>query len=171
MEYAALFPSFPDDARLWVHAADRPLSETEQARLHEALDAFLPQWTPHGRDVRGAAEILHARFLLIAATLKTGDISGCGIDASVHVIDELGEALDVTWLPPLYVFYRDAEGAVQHASRSNFRALAERGAVTMDTLVFDPSLTTVETLREERFEQPAGRNWHARAFSLLQPAS
>jgi hypothetical protein len=56
------------------------------------------------------------------------------------------------------VFYRDEEGRVQCAARSELPQLAGRGAVNHDTTVFDTGLTTAGEWRE-RFEAPARATW------------
>jgi len=164
------FASLPDDARLWVYASAAPLSAPKASALTEHLQTFFATWSSHGRPVQGALRIQDQRFLLVAATLPDGDISGCGIDAAVHAIDEAASALGIQWVPALDVVYRDAEGAVRDASRSAFRALAHEGVVTAETPVFDMSLSTVGALRSGEFEQRAGDSWHARAFDLPHPA-
>lgn len=170
MDLTTLFPTLPDDARCWVYAAERPLTDAEQQQLLDRLETFIESWSSHGRSVEGAVEVLYDQFVVLAATLADGDISGCGIDASVHVVDEAAQALGIAWVPALHVIYRDAEGQVQHCTRSAFRARAQDGAVTTETLVFDPSITTLGALRQGQFEQRAGTSWHARAFDLPQPA-
>lgn len=164
------FASLPDTARLWIHAAADPLSAADENAVRQEMDAFMDDWSSHGRAVRGALHIQDQRFILIAATLDDGDVSGCGIDASVHAIENVASARGIHWVPALHVLYRDADGTVQHVSRSAFRALADEGTVTASTPVFDPSITTVEALRAGQFEQPAGDAWHARAFDLPHPA-
>ncbi len=171
MNPSDLLPSLPDEARLWIHAADWPLAEDEQRALRRALDAFVQTWTSHGRDVQGEYELLEGRFLLVGARVPAHDVSGCGIDKLVHLIEETAGELGFAWLSPLHVFYRAADGTPQHASRAAFRRLAGEGAVTAETPVFDLNLASVGDLRAGRFEQPAGASWHARAFSLAQPAA
>ncbi|ARA91709.1 MAG: hypothetical protein D6685_04065 [Bacteroidetes bacterium] len=166
-----LFSTLPDEARLWVYAADRPLTAAEQTTLTRRLMPFLASWTSHGRPVQGAMHLLHDRFLLVAAVLAGGaDISGCGIDASVHAVEEAAEAVGVRWLSPLEVLYRDDEGQIRHVPRSGFRQLVRAGTVTGATPVFDLSLTTVGALRAQGLERPASAGWHARVFRIPQPA-
>ncbi len=165
-----LFSSFPDTARLWAYATVEALSEADEAAIREDVGAFISDWSSHGRPIRGAVRIQDQRFILIAATLEGGDISGCGIDASVHAVEDTASALGIQWVPALHVVYRDAGGTVQNVSRSAFRALADEGTVTAATPVFDPSITSVGAVRSGQFEQPAGDAWHARAFDLPHPA-
>ncbi len=171
MDYATFFPNLPDDAHLWVHVADRPLGPDEQERLDGVLNGFMAEWTSHGRRVRGAFRFVGRRILLVGADLPGGAVSGCGIDKLVRRLEESAGAMGFAWASPLSVFYRDAEGAVQHAARPAFRALANSGAVTTETPVFDPGITTVGALRAGDFEKPAGGAWHARAFPLPTPAA
>ncbi|MFO7314485.1 hypothetical protein [Rhodothermus marinus] len=161
-----LFTELPDEARLWIFAADRPLSDAESQTLLETLAPFLEGWTAHGLPVRGQATVLHRRFLLLAGHVPGGEISGCSIDAATRAVEAAAREVGITWISPLAVFYRDADGTVQRATRGQFRRLIAEGKVTAETPVFDLSLTTVGDLRRGAFEKPAGRSWHARVFAL-----
>ncbi|QXD14840.1 hypothetical protein GQ464_015670 [Rhodocaloribacter litoris] len=161
-----LFPAFPDEARLWIYAAERSLTAREQAEVLERLQPFLARWSSHGRPVRGAAVFLHDRFLAVAGHLPAGDLSGCGIDASVHHIEAAIAPLATAWAPALTVFYRDDDGTVRSAERREFRRLVREGHIHAETPVFDLSLTSVGELRRGRFEQPAGQSWHATVFRI-----
>lgn len=171
MPTAPLFPSFADDARLWVHVTDRPLAPDEQTMLKQAVRRFIDDWSTHGRTVRGAIEVRDRRFLLLAATVEDGTISGCGIDASAHALEDIAQRIGFGWMPALHVVYRDDDGTVQSCSRPAFRSEVETGSVTAATPVFDPSVTQVGALREDgAFERPAGTSWHRRAFNLSDAA-
>lgn len=164
------FSAFPDDARLWIHAAAAPLSESTQATLLDRLSTFMEDWTSHEHNVKGAASILHDRFLVIAAVPTGGGaISGCGIDDLTHAVDRVASTLDIEWVPSLHVLYRSPDGTVAAASRQAFQQRADEGRVTPDTPVFDPSLTTLGALRDGQLEKPARESWHAQL--LGSPAS
>ena len=171
MTYSDLFPSLPDKARCWIYVAERPFTEDEQASLLEALQAFFAGWASHGRPVQGTATTLEDRFLVVAGVIPGGEISGCGIDASVHAVEEAAGRLGVAWSSPLLVLYRDAEGAIHSLPRSAFRKRVADGTVTAETRVFDVSLTTLGQLRNGTFEKPAGASWHARVFRIPELAS
>ncbi|PEN13451.1 hypothetical protein CRI94_09015 [Longibacter salinarum] len=166
----SLFPDLPDHSRLWVYTAAEPLSRAVQADLIERLQAFMDDWTSHQRPVRARATIQDDRFVMLAATVDDGDVSGCGIDASVNAIDDAAGNLDVRWAGPLDVIYRDSNGKVDIVSRASFRELIANGAVTEETHVFDPSLTTLAELRKGQFEQQAADAWHGRVFQIPSAA-
>lgn len=156
----------PDDARCWVFAAERPLTEDEQHAVLDHLDRFFDGWRSHGRPVEGAAAMHEGRFLVVGGLRDDAGISGCGIDAVVREIEAAAGALGAGWLTPLLVFWRGADGAIQHGPRGTFRRLVRQGAVTAETSVFDLSLTTLGELRRHGLERPAGRSWHARVFRI-----
>ncbi|GAB5518743.1 MAG: hypothetical protein RhofKO_09940 [Rhodothermales bacterium] len=159
--YRTLFPNLPDDARFWCYVADRPLFAEEQSQLLGHLDTFFASWQSHGRPVTGAAQIVGGRLLLVAATLE-GEISGCGIDASVHAVTDIGAALGVTWKTGLFVVYRDAEGHVCVAPRRAFKQAVQAGDVSPETPVLDLTLLHLGDVRAGRFEQPAAESWVSR---------
>ncbi len=172
MTYSDLFPTLPDAARCWIYVAQRRLTGAEQRALLDTLNAFFEGWASHGRPVQGAATCLDDRFLVVAgALMQEGEISGCGIDASVHVVEEAAQRLGVTWASPLLIFYRSDDDTVVSLPRPTFKKLVADGTVTAETRVFDVSLPTLGQLRRGAFEQPAGDSWHARIFRIPRPVA
>lgn len=171
MPYDHLFPTLPDDARCWVYVADRPLRDAQQANLLGRLQAFFDEWTSHGQRVRGAATFMDDRILLLAAAVPGGDLSGCGIDKSVHAIEAAAQQHAFSWISPLQVVWREAAGTLQHGPRSAFRQLVKQDMVDGATPVLDLSVDTLGAVRDGRFEQPAHQSWHGRVFRLTQPAA
>ncbi|MEM1096515.1 MAG: hypothetical protein AAGJ10_18095 [Bacteroidota bacterium] len=159
--YAALFAHLPDHARFWCYVADKPLNDAEQAILLAHLDSFFASWQSHGRPVTGTAKILDDRLLLLAATLN-GEISGCGIDASVHAVTHAGAAVGITWKTGLFVVHRVLDGAIAVTPRRAFKQAAKAGDVTPQTPVFDLTLMHLGDVRAGRFEQPAAKSWVSR---------
>lgn len=158
--------TLPDSARVWIYAADRTLDESEQERLIESLESFCGNWSSHGRRVESAATVLEGRFAVISGDIPGGDISGCGIDASVHALDKAAEELDFGWLPALAVHFRSEDGSISSASRADFRSMVKAGQVHPRTSVFDLSIETLGALRGGRLERPAEATWHGRVFRL-----
>ena len=166
-----LFSDFPDEARVWIYPLSRALTAEEQATLTTRLNTFAEGWTSHQRPVLGATAVLHDRFLVLTARIIGGDISGCGIDKSVHAVESAVANLEAEVLPVLSIFYADAAGDVHAVSRGAFRKLVQAGTVDATTKVFDPSLTLLGDLRRGAFAQTAGESWHGRIFRIPQPAT
>ena len=51
------FTEMPPDARLWIFAAERPLSDTEQESLLAVVDEFLEHWAAHGAPLAAARDL------------------------------------------------------------------------------------------------------------------
>ncbi|MEX2465866.1 MAG: hypothetical protein WD995_03085 [Gemmatimonadota bacterium] len=131
------------------------------------VDDFLEGWAAHGRPLRSAREVVGDRFLLVGVDVDAAAPSGCSIDALVHRLEELAHSLDITLNDHTPVRYR-AENGIVSASRADFRARAEAGAIGPDVRVFDTTLTRVGQRREGRLEGPASASWHGRAFFKAQ---
>lgn len=168
---SSLLPALPDAARVWIHPASAPLAEETQSSLLDRLEAFVNEWRSHQKHVEGGVTVLHDRFVVLAGARIDGERpSGCAIDDASHAVDAAARALQVEWVSSLSVLYRKSDGEISAVSRGTFKDLVEKGTVTTETIVFDPSVTTLGEVRHGAFEQPAGQSWHADAFSLPTPA-
>ncbi len=155
---------FPDNARVWIFGAERELDGVETAALLEAVDEFISGWAAHGARLRAGRAWRYGRFLIVGADVSATAPSGCSIDALAHVLKEVEGRLGVRLLGNEAVWYRDEQARIRKASRPEFRALAQSGAVTPESVVFDNSITVLAHLRGGRWEGPAGERWHAAFF-------
>lgn len=151
----------PDEARLWVFGADRPLAPEESARASEETARFLEGWAAHGEELAAACDWRHGRFLIIALDERRAAASGCSIDALMGHVRQLESNLDVGLVDGSPVWYRDGE-EIHVASRREFRELAMRGDVSGRTVVFDLTVQRLGELRAGGWERPANSSWHGR---------
>ncbi len=166
MSHTELFQDLPAHARLWIYSIDRSLDSKTEAMIDARLSKFMAGWQSHGRQVTGRFAIVDHRFILIAAEIPEAEISGCGIDASVHALEDVGRQLGFNLLTGLDVLYRDQEGTIQSVPRAAFRKLVRSEQVTGETKVFDTSLVSLEQLRQGSFELPAHASWHGMVFRI-----
>lgn len=162
---AVEFSLLPGDARLWIFAASRVLSEAESEALLARVDHFVDGWLAHGHPVVGARDWRHDRFLLVGADERATGVSGCSIDSLFRVLKELEAELGAGLLDRAGVWFRAADGEIRAASRPEFRALLRSGEVGDDTVVFNNTITTVGELNAGRWEVPLRESWHAQAFA------
>ena len=159
MSTSDLFPDFPPHAHLWIYIAAEPMTDAQRSGLLASLREFFPAWRSHGAAVNAAAEMVHDRFLLVAGYLGEGGVSGCGIDASTRVLREAAAANGIAWDSPLGVYYRTPPVGVRKSGRNEFRRLVETSAIPEQTLVYDPSITTVQALHDGAFERAVFESW------------
>ena len=157
------FDTLPKDARLWIFAADRPLDDKERDLLLERVDGFLDQWRAHGAPLTASRDWRYDRFLFVGVDEQAAGVSGCSIDALVHDIKGLETELNTTMVDYSPVMFREGD-TIRRVSRQEFAELAAEGSVSIDTLVFDNSLTTVGQVRGGKWEVRAADSWHGKAF-------
>lgn len=160
------FDQLPESARVWIFASDRSLTGDDARTLLRAADAFLAQWKAHGAPLRCAREWTEDRFLAIGVDPTVEQASGCSIDGLFRGLQSQERTLGTRLVAGGRVFYRDANGQPQLATRPELPTLAANGELSADTPVFDTSITEAGAYRE-RFVRPARDTWVA---SLLAPA-
>lgn len=153
------FNQLPDDARVWVFGSDRPLNDQQRARLLATVDDHLAQWKAHGSPLTCARVWTENQFLTIGVDQRTEGASGCSIDALFRTLQQLERELGLSLVGGGRVFYRTRNGDVNAVDREEFYGLAERGAITRNTPVFDTTVMTLGDWRA-RFEGPAEASWH-----------
>ena len=166
MTYNNLLSTLSEDARVWIYPVDKKLTPSDVINVEASLNQFIQNWHSHGRKVTAEATILYDRFIVIGAEIPEAEISGCGIDASVHAVEAIGNQSGFSVLTGLTVFFKDEDGSIQHLTRSQFRTSVRNEEITSDTLVIDPSITQISQLKEGSFELPAGSSWHATVFRI-----
>lgn len=147
------FDKLPDNARVWVYQANRPLLDGETNAINEALQPALSQWAAHGQPLLASAKVVEKRFVVVGVDEGYNLPSGCSIDASVRTLRQLGESLSIDF------FDRSAailalDGSVQTIELTAIKAAVLTGIVTSETAVFN---TLVKTKAEFL------TNWHLRA--------
>ena len=158
---SAVLDQLPGHSRVWIYAADRPLSSEEAETTRTISQRFAQQWVSHNQQLRSAADLLHNRFLVLAVDQSQAGASGCSIDSSVHFVQRLGSELGVDFFNRMVFHYRDAVGQVQTAGRESFQAAYQQSNITDETTVFDPLVDNLDKLRTQ-FEKPLRDSWHAR---------
>ena len=154
------FQSLPPSARLWIFAAERPITGSAAQRLLGAVDEYLDRWNAHGAPLTCAREWTEDRFLTIGVDQSTAGASGCSIDGLFRVLKSMEAELGTPLVGGGTVYYRDPTGPIVAVSRDEFCELAADGAVRKDTRVFDLTVATVADYRA-RFETETARSWHA----------
>ena len=154
-------------ARCWVFGSSEPISGSDPV-LSAGLNGFFSQWNSHGASVSGRWKVLEDRFLVVVREPEGAEVSGCSIDSMVGEVKRLEKEMQTRFLDSSRIFYRGARGAVEVATRPEFKALAAAGKITPETEVFDTTVADLSDLRPGIFVKALKDSWHAR---LLEPPS
>ena len=154
------FNDLPDHARVWIYQADRPLTDREVETISVALDAFTKTWKAHGNDLKSSYLIKYEQFIIIAVDEGFNAASGCSIDASVHIIQEIEKELNLDLMNKMIVSFKDGEN-INTVSMEQFKEFARLNKINDKTLVFN-NMVAQKSEFESNWEIEAAKSWHAR---------
>lgn len=150
-------------ARIWIYQANRFLSNDEALSIKVDLDNFVANWTAHGSQLAGKAEIVNNLFLVLEVDEEVAGVTGCSIDKSVHFIKSLGDKYTIDFFDRMRVAYIDDKGTLQIASRDQFSALVKDNVVNSSTIVFNNLIQTSEEF-DKNWKIPFAESWHSKIF-------
>jgi len=156
------FEEMPKSSRIWIYQSDRKLSDEETAEVDKTIKEFVEGWVAHSTPLRASYIIKYNRFVILAVDQEYHPASGCSIDSSVKVIQDLESKFKVDLLDKMNVTYKTGE-FIAHKSLIDFKKMAKEKAVNANTIVFNNLVNTIEEF-EDFWEVPAAESWHSRFF-------
>ncbi len=156
------FDELPGSARLWIYQASTLLSTEQQEQISNELNTFLSGWAAHGQALTAAFEILHDRFLIIAVDEVGQKATGCSIDASVHVLQNIGESMGVDFFDRTQIAFLD-ENEVFLAPISEVKQKIGSGRIHKETLTFNNLVANKDDF-DEKWSVKAEDSWLSRYF-------
>ena len=156
------FEEMPKASRIWIYQSDRKLSDDEVATANELVSNFVENWAAHSTPLKASYQIKYNRFIILAVDQEYHAASGCSIDASVKIIQDLEQKFKVDLLDKMNVTYKTGE-FIAHKSLIDFKKMAKEKAVNANTIVFNNLVNTIEEF-DDFWEVPAGESWHSRFF-------
>lgn len=156
------FEEMPKSSRIWIYQSDRKLSDEETTEVTTTINKFVEDWVAHSTPLKASYVIKYNRFIILAVDQEYHPASGCSIDASVKVIQDLESKFKVDLLDKMNVTYKIGE-FIAHKSLIDFKKMAKEKAVTDKTIVFNNLANTIEEF-EDFWEVPASESWHSRFF-------
>lgn len=156
------FEELPKSSKIWIYQSERKLSDEEVQEADIVLKNFVESWAAHSTPLQASYTIKYNRFIVLAVNQENHPASGCSIDASVRVIQELEQKFKVDLLDKMNVTYKTGE-FIAHKSLIDFKKMAKEKAVNGNTIVFNNLVNTIEEF-DEFWEVPASESWHSRFF-------
>ncbi len=156
------FDDLTNDARVWIYPSSRPFTETESVAIAQKLEAFITQWTAHGASLKASFSLPYNCFIVIGLDENSQTATGCSIDASVRIIQELEKTYDLVLLDKMNVSFKQGE-FITYKPLLDFKEMVKNNSVTENTVVFN-HLVINKTEFLSQWEVPAKDSWHARYF-------
>lgn len=92
--YSAI-ENMPGRSRIWIYPSSRQLTTDEVSIISDELNQFCEKWSAHGHQLLTSYKIIHKRFILLSVDEEVSGASGCSIDSSVHLIQNLGKQFNI----------------------------------------------------------------------------
>lgn len=156
------FEQMPDQSRLWIYQVNRPLSNDETALVKTHTEKFLSAWQAHGQDLKASYKLEHSQFLIISVDESFSQASGCSIDSSVHLIQELEKALNVSFMTTSQVAFL-LDDKISLIPVNDLRKKVDSKEIGRDTKIFDNTVKNLHEFRS-RWLIPSEQSWVNRYF-------
>ena len=154
------FNTLPDSSRVWVYQADREFSLTEVDQITQQLNIFVNNWKRHGEDLKASFQVKYNQFIILSVDEGYNDVSGCSIDASVHIIKQLQREFEVDLLNKMNVTFKDGDN-INTISLKEFKEYAKQDKIKPNTVVFNNMIASKADLASA-WEVEANKSWHAK---------
>lgn len=156
------FEEMPDHSRVWIYQSNRKFSDEEVQDIDKDLAVFVADWAAHATPLEASYKIFYNRFIVLVVDQEVHPASGCSIDASVKVIQDLEQKYSVDLLDKMNVTYKTGE-FIAFKTLIEFKTLVKSKAVSANTIVFNNLVNDLGEFREY-WEVPAEESWHSRFF-------
>lgn len=132
--------ALPDNSRVWIYQSNRKMTEDEQDKIRHHLVHFSNEWSSHGQEVDCYTQVFHHYFLVFVAD-ENKLISGCSIDSSVHLIQNLGAHFNLDFFDRLnFLYFNNSD--IERINHTEFSRAVKEGVIKPDTLIFDNLVNT-----------------------------
>jgi len=154
------FNTLPNSSRVWVYQADREFSSTEVDQIKQQLITFVNNWKRHGEDLKASFQVKYNQFIILSVDEDYNDVSGCSIDASVHIIKQLQQQFEVDLLNKMNVTFKDGDN-INTVSLKEFKEYVKQDKIKPSTVVFNNMIASKADLASA-WEVEANKSWHAK---------
>ncbi len=153
-----------DAARVWVYQSDRDFNSGELNSLNQILNDFTHTWTAHNQQLKASFEIRYNRFIILIVDEQQAGASGCSIDKSVHLMQDIEKQFDINLFDRFHIVWKE-NGDIKSGSRNEFELQIKNGNINQETIVFNNLVSNYNQLKTN-WEIPFKNSWHTKVFKL-----
>jgi hypothetical protein len=151
------FASISPESRIWIFQAERAMSAPELQLVEEKLLAFTEAWAAHGEALKTSFTVKFNQFIILAADERHHSPSGCSIDSSFRVLQEIEKQIGIQLFDRNLVAF-DAGDQVMVVPLRELKQKFAEGTLKPDSLSFNNLITTKAELAEQ-WLVPASKTW------------
>jgi hypothetical protein len=148
----------PPHSRVWVYQCDREFTSAEEKEISEKAKTFVETWTAHEKNLLASFEIRYHRFLILMIDEKQALASGCSIDKSVKLVQQLENDYNFSLMNRMLFAFKK-KNTVEVVTKKDFEERYSQNIITENTTVFNNLVQTKAEL-DEKWEIRLGESWH-----------
>lgn len=156
------FDEMTDTSRVWIYQANRQFSTADKALMSIKCNDFLKQWAAHGQSLKSSFQIIHDKFLVISVDESFNQASGCSIDASVSLIKNLEQELNINFFDRTQVCFLINDEIVE-IPMNGIKSHVENGIIDSNTLTFNNLVSDIQSFNKD-WKVEAKNSWLKRYF-------
>ena len=147
------FHTLPEQARIWVYASEKALTQNQQAYILNYISEHLKGWNAHKEPLTAGVTILENHFIVVALDESKNGASGCSIDTLQKTIQKIEKEFSISLMNRLNVFCK-IEDEILCISSFKLGSVADK-----DTLFYDLTILTKSDLNT--YLKPISEGWCA----------
>ena len=147
------FHTLPEQARIWVYASEKALTQNQQAYILNYISKHLKGWNAHKEPLTAGVTILENHFIVVGLDENKNGASGCSIDILQKTIQEIEKELTLSLMNRLNVFCK-IEQEIHCISSFKLSTVANK-----DTLFYDLTILVKSDLNT--YLKPIYEGWCA----------
>ena len=158
------FPDFNLQSKVWVYQSSRELTQNEVEQIHAELGAFVVEWNAHGAKLLCDFVVLKNRFVVMCVDESIAKASGCSIDSSVHVIQQLGSKQAVNWMDKANIAFENTDGTIFTVPLADIPQRISGAVILHDTITYQNFVSNLDELRNQ-WRVPVKNSWLQSRFA------
>ena len=147
------FHTLPEQARIWVYASEKALTQNQQDYILNYISEHLKGWNAHKEPLTAGVTILENYFIVVALDENKNGASGCSIDTLQNTIQKIEKELTFSLMNRLNVFCK-IEQEIHCISSFKLSTVANK-----DTLFYDLTILAKSDLNT--YLKPISEGWCA----------
>lgn len=158
--------TYPDSAKVWIYQSDKHFDADEVAYLKVQLDDFISTWESHGKMLTATSEIFYNLFVVFFVDEDGDTMCGRAQDASVRLMKQLEEELEVSFLDRMIQSYSKNNKAIP-VNMNEFSTLLDTKEIDENTIVFNNMVTNKADF-DSNWESPLKDSWHKQFLTTIK---
>ena len=155
---------FHPSSKIWIYTLNPELNEEQLSGISAELSSFCKDWTAHNRELRSFFSIFENRILLIGVDEHLNPASGCSIDKSVHLLEDIEQKYSIEIFNRMLFSYIDSNKLIT-LNRNEFEKAIAENLINTNTLVVNNLALTLNDWNENGVI-PLSKSWMMNFFGV-----